>query len=396
MNEFSFANRTQWALTPNELTRLLEKLEKNGRRVINLTESNPTRCGFSYPKEALLKALHTPDNLRYEPSARGMLKARQAVAGYYRKKNLKVSADNIFLTSSTSEGYSFLFRLLLNSKERILAPYPSYPLFEFLAQINDVGMDDYPLIYDNHWHVDLPALQELISSRTRAIILVNPNNPTGSFVKPEELVAINDICMKNQMAIICDEVFLDYAFLGKGRSLSLANNRKTLTFVLSGISKCLALPQMKIGWIAISGPDSIVAETKKRLEIISDTYLSVNTPSQNALSTWLGFQSFLQRDILKRLKNNRTFLLKNLASVPSCECLKVEGGWYAVLRLPSVLSEEQWALEFLKKDSVFVHPGYFFDFETGSFIVLSLLLPFRIFKEGVKRIIKRIKAEVSY
>ncbi len=394
-SRFSFANRTQWPLAFNELTRLSERLKKSGRPVINLTESNPTNCGFSYPKEKLLRALCTSKNLCYEPSPQGIATARQAVSGYYRKKNLKVSASDIFLTSSTSEGYSFLFRLLLNPGEKILVPAPSYPLFEFLARLNDCQVESYPLVYDDGWCVDGHALQERLLPQVRAVVLVNPNNPTSSVISNEERIRLNKICSKNKTAIICDEVFLDYGFDGRLDRFSLANNRDALTFVLSGISKTLALPQMKIGWIVATGPKQLVSEAKGRLEIISDTYLSVNTPSQNALGDWLKLQLVLTQEILRRIRQNRAMLAACLREGPSCQCLKADGGWYAVVRLPSVMSEEQWALKFLNNDSVFIHPGYFFDFSGGSFIVLSLLLPQRAFQEGVRRIVKRIKAEVS-
>ena len=320
-----------------------------------------------------------------------MPKARKAVNRYYQKRDLNVPLDRILLTASTSEAYSYLFRLLLNPDEGILVPRPSYPLFEFLAQLSDCEINYYPLIYKKNWQIDLEALKNAMTSKTRAIVIVNPNNPTGSFLKREELLEINRFCENKDIAIICDEVFLDYSFSGDAQEISLANNSEVLTFTLGGISKSLALPQMKVGWIVASGPKEIVEESLKRLEVISDTYLSVNTPSQNALSIWLSLEPLIQKEILKRLNENREYLIKNLSTQKNCRCLKNEGGWYTILRLPSSRSEDQWALEFLEKDHVFVHPGYFFNFDEEVYIVISLLPQPKIFREGLKRIFNRVE-----
>ena len=392
-----FSKRTNWSLAPNKLSVCLEALKKEGHNVLNLAESNPTRCGFPYPKNEILTALHDPNNMIYEPWPSGALAAREGISRYYQKKNLEVPAEKIFLTSSTSEAYSYLFRLLLESGERILVPRPSYPLFEFLTQLNDITIDYYPLVYKKEWRIDLKALERAVSQKTRAIIIVNPNNPTGSFLKQKELLEINNLCRKHGMAIICDEVFLDYPFADNdSRPISLVDNSATLTFVLSGISKSLALPQMKIGWIVTSGPQELMKESQSRLEVIADTYLSVNTPSQNALASWLSQQRSIQREVLKRIEENRKFLTKALSKSQECHCLHGEGGWYVIMRLPSKYSEERWVMDFLKKDHVYVHPGYFFDFKEEAYIVLSLLPQPAVFREGVSRILKRVRAAVFY
>ena len=385
-----FAKRTDWKMAQNELMARLEALQKEGAEILNLTESNPTRCQFSYPSNKILPALADPQNMDYDPTSMGALKAREAVSAYYQKKGLTVSAQNILLTASTSEAYSFLFRLLFNPSEGILVPRPSYPLFEFLAQLSDVDMAYYSLKYDGHWQIDFDTLNDAINSNIRAIVLVNPNNPTGSLITPQELLKINELCRQKSIALICDEVFLDYSFnAGSASAKSLARNDAVLTFTLGGLSKSMALPQMKLGWITASGPEKLVENSLARLEVICDTYLSVNTPVQNALGRWLELLPVMQKEILSRVMENYKFLRQNI--INDCTCLDVQGGWYAVLRLPSNRSEEEWVMEFLEKDYTFVHPGYFFDFEDEPYIVMSLLPPAQVFKEGIKRVFNRVR-----
>lgn len=391
-----FSQRTQWKLTPNELSFRLEALEKQGQPVLNLIESNPTRCGLRYPKRKILRVLSNARNISYEPSGAGLTAAREAIVRYYQSRGFTVDPNRIFLTASTSESYSVLFRLLLNSGEHILVPRPSYPLFEFLAQLNDVTIGFYRLGYDKGWHIDLENFKKSVEAQTRAAVIVNPNNPTGSFLKQKERLEINHLCRQQDMAIICDEVFSDFYFAGdENRIGSMVENNAVLTFTLGGISKSLGLPQMKLGWMVVSGPDDLVTTTIERLEIILDTYLSVNTPAQNALSSWLQLRPVIQRRISRHLRKNRDLITRRLTPGNVCQCLNIEGGWYAVLRLPKNHSEEQWILEFLEADRVLVHPGYFFDFEQEAYIVLSLLVHPRIFKEGFKRILKRVSAVVS-
>jgi len=397
--KFLFSRRTNWPLNANGLSHALSSLREKNIPVIDLTESNPTRCGFPYPTEKILSSLADPQNMFYTPSASGSPEARDALSRYYRRKGFEVKPQRILLTASTSEAYSTLLRLLLNPGEHVLVGQPSYPLFEFLIELNDARMKNYPLIYkkdQKEWRIDLKALEKALCSQTRVIVLVNPNNPTGSFVNQGELAAINQLCLKHHLALICDEVFSDYAFQASPqRVLSLVSNPDTLTFSLGGISKCLGLPQMKLGWIVASGPKELVDEALARLEVIADTYLSVNTPVQNALSPWLAWQEDISKEIRNRLKQNLASLEKAVRAFGSEDLhdLNCEGGWYVVLKLPSgKYSEEKWAMEFLQKDHVFVHPGYFFDFQEEPFIVLSLLPKEETFKLGLERILRRIRS----
>jgi alanine-synthesizing transaminase len=400
MDNFHFSRRTNWHQEINTLNKALEELESKHITIMDLTASNPTSCGFLYP-EGMLSALNSLENLHYKPDACGMSSAREGVAKYYARQKLSLSPRDIVLTASTSEAYSFLMKLLVNPGEKILIPRPSYPLFQFLLEINDVDFDYYPLSYDGQkWRLDTETLEGLVmETKPKAIILVNPNNPTGSFISHAELNFLNEFCRKHQMAIISDEVFFDYA-LNQGDFVSCAGNQTVLTFVLGGLSKTLGLPQMKCAWILASGPQGVLRESLARLEIIADTYLSVNTPVQNALCLWLGHASEIQGQIISRVKENLHWLSSQLndrmqsisstSLLSSITLLSLQGGWYATLRIPAVRSEEEWVLEFLQEDHVWVYPGYFFDFEKESYIVLSLLPPVSIFQKAVGRIIERL------
>jgi aspartate/methionine/tyrosine aminotransferase len=387
MDKFPFARRTDWHQETNALDKAIEDLKKRGIDILDLTASNPTSCGFVYPQE-MLSVLNSLDNFDYHPDACGMKKAREAVARYYGRLQLSLPPHDIILTASTSEAYSFLLRLLVNPGEKVLVPKPSYPLFQFLLEINDVGFDHYPLIYDGQrWRLDTLALERLADQKTRAIILVNPNNPTGSYISRTELNFLNDFCRKHQIAIISDEVFFEYA-LYPADAVSCAGNEEALTFVLGGLSKTLGLPQMKCAWILASGPQAILQESLSRLEIIADTYLSVNTPVQNALGVWLDQAPGLQAQIISRVQKNWQWLSEHLSG--HTELLSLQGGWYATLRIPAVKSEEEWVLEFLREDHVSVYPGYFFDFDSEAYIILSLLPSLPVFQEAAGRIMQRL------
>ncbi len=386
MDNFPFALRTNWCRQPNALNKILEDLEARHIPVMDLTASNPTSCEFAYP-EGMLTRLSSPENFYYKPDAFGRPQARQAVARYYDCQKALIEPEDIILTASTSEAYSFLLRLLVNPGEKVLIPRPSYPLFPFLLEINDVQFDYYPLVYDGQWHVDLPALERALDARTRAIILVNPNNPTGSYISRAELDLLNQLCRRHAMSIIADEVFFEYAWR-QGESVSCAGNKEVLTFVLGGLSKTLGLPQMKCAWILASGPQAPLQDARERLEIIADTYLSVNTPVQNALSAWLDHAPGIQRQIISRVKQNAQWLSNHLND--HTQLLSLQGGWYAILRIPAVKSEEAWVLEFLQEDHVLVYPGYFFDMTEPAYIVLSLLPSPCIFQEAAGRVTKRL------
>ena len=389
-----FSTRTNWPLSSNRITEVLDRLKKNNIPIIDLTESNPPRCGFIYPSGRILQPLASERNLRYDPQPQGSLEAREAVVHYYKEHGREAAPERVFLTASTSEAYSYLFRLLADAGQEVLFPRPSYPLFQFLGDLNDVALNYYPLVYTDHWRIDFSRLEGCIQPNTKAIVLVNPNNPTGSFVKKDELSALNRICRAKNVPIICDEVFADFAFPGNKDVVSLAGNNSVLTFVLGGLSKTLALPQMKLSWIIVSGPAELVNQACRRLEVIADTYLSVNAPVQNAVAGWLSSKEEFQEQIKRRALDNLRFL-EETAGAARCRLLKPEGGWHAVLKIPNALTEEEWILEFLKGDHVFVHPGYFFDFEEDGFLVVSLLPPADVFKEGMKRIFQKIVGKTS-
>jgi alanine-synthesizing transaminase len=392
MGEFHFAGRTSWELGDNPLSIALGKKRAGGEEVIDLTESNPTRCGFSYPSDIFLSPLVGAQSLVYSPDPKGLLRARQAVAAHYGARGVGVDPQHMVLTSSTSEGYSFLFRLLLNPGERALIPAPSYPLFSYLAGINDVRFDHYFLEFRNgEWRIDFTSLEAALEKDTRLIVLVSPNNPTGSCIRKEDLAHLNAICAAEGIAIICDEVFGDYIFTGhQEKFFSLAENRAVPTFVLGGVSKALALPQMKLSWIIANGPPGYLDQALPKLEVIADTYLSVNTPAQLACLDWLKSADVIQRQVASRTESNFQFLRQEVARTGRGECLPVEGGWYAVLRVPSIVPESEWAVRLLEDGGVLVHPGFFFDFQEEGFIVVGLLLPPEKFAEGVERLCRRI------
>src|SRR3990167_474015 len=259
-----FSNRTNWPLSSNRIAGTLDQLKKANVPIIDLTESNPTRCGFTYPSREILRPFVSDQNLRYDPQSQGSLEAREAVARYYKEQGRDVPVERIFLTASTSEAYSYLFRLLVDAGQEVLFPRPSYPLFQFLGDLNDVALDYYPLVYTDHWHIDLPRLEGCVQPATKAVVLVNPNNPTGSFIKKDELSALNRICRTKNIPIISDEVFADFAFPGSKDAVSLVNNDAVMTFVLGGLSKTLALPQMKLSWIIVSGPEELATAACQR------------------------------------------------------------------------------------------------------------------------------------
>ena len=389
-----FSSRTNWSLIPNRLSELLRERRARGLPILDLTESNPTRCGFALDGGEILAPLNNPRALTYEPDPRGLRVARDAVAQYYSERGVRLDPDQIILTASTSEAYSFVFRLLANPGDKILAPQPSYPLFDFLGGLNDVEVIPYPLIYDDGWQVDLDALAARWDSRTRAVLVVHPNNPTGSYVHRGELARMIEKCHRNGAAIIADEVFADYGFgADVDRVPTHAKNSEALTFTLSGLSKISALPQMKLGWIVVSGPPELRAEAQARLEVIADTYLSVSAPVALAAPQWLAHRHAIQSQILERVQANLRKLDELLEPDLSVSRLKVEGGWYAILRVPSTRSDEDWAAEFLTQAGVSLHPGHFYDFPSEGFLVLSLLPAQEVFEEAIRRIISIICAQ---
>ncbi len=406
-----FARRTNWNLSPNALSAALDEQRASGREVLDLTLSNPTLAGFEYPQELIARALSDARALRYEPAAKGMPAARQAIARYYAGQGMAVDPERLILTVSTSEAYSYCFRLLCDPGDEVLVPLPSYPLFEFLAAIEDVRLVPYELVYDHGWQIEFESLRRGLGARSRAILVVQPNNPTGSYVKPWEFERLNALCREHDLALIADEVFLDYR-VEAAEALSFANasaeGASALSFVLSGLSKISGLPQMKLAWICCGGPGELVAAAMGRLEIIADTFLSPSTPVQLAAPALLEARHGIQRQIGERVRANlaeldrqlaraacagsaadadRSNLISANASSALCRRLRVEGGWCVVLRVPAVRSDEELVLALLRETGVLAHPGHFYDFPGEGYLVLSLITPERDFADGVCRLL---------
>lgn len=389
---FMFSHRTDWKLTPNRFTEAQREVLAAGAEVLDLTVSNPVRAEIHHDDETILGALASPGAMDYDPQPKGLRSAREAVARYYREqhKEFDVDPESIILTTSTSEGYSYVFRLLCNPEDEILVPKPSYPLFEFLADLQDVKLVSYPLIYDHGWQIDFPSLYKAVNHRTRAVVVVHPNNPTGSYVEEAERAALNDFCREFDLSLIVDEVFLDYAHDGVARP-TFATNEGALTFSLSGLSKISGLPQMKLAWVVTSGPQEKTAAAMGRLEVIADTYLSMNAPIQLGTSVFLDQRKSIQPLLIDRLRTNREELDRQLAKQKTCERLDVQGGWYAILRVPVKRTDEELAIELLRKSLVLVHPGHFYDFPSDGYLVVSLITPPAVFREGVKRVLGALK-----
>lgn len=391
-----FSRRTRWNLEKTAYAAALERLRVDDKPIFDLTASNPTTCGFEYDRAGILGELSRPECLEYEPDPRGLAVARAAVADYYAKAaGTRMSAEQIFLTTSTSEAYSYLFRLHCDPGAEILIAQPSYPLFDFLADLDDVRLVPYPLFYDHGWHIDVAALEERITSRTRAVVVVHPNNPTGHFTSPAERSLLEHVCEKHGLALIVDEVFLDYAAeTADAREKALASfstgEHPVLTYVLSGLSKVAGLPQMKAAWIAAFGPEPLLKAAMARLEIIADTFLSMNAPVQHALPYLLANHSGVQQQILQRVRENLAALDRQLSDAPAMSRLQVEGGWYAVLRVPALMSGDELAIRLMERERVVVHPGHFYGFDGDGWIVLSLLPPRVEFDEGVTRLLGSI------
>jgi aspartate/methionine/tyrosine aminotransferase len=386
-----FSRRTDWKLAPNRFTEALAQAHQSGAGILDLTISNPTRAGFSYDETAILDSLRNASSLDYDPQPKGLLNARKAVAAYYEERGESVDPESLVLTTGTSEGYAFVFRLLANPGDEVLVAKPSYPLFDFLADLQDVTLIPYSLIYDHGWQIDFHALEQALSEKTRAIVLVHPNNPTGSYVNAAERDQLNQLCQSHELALIVDEVFLDYSH-DDTRRHSFVSNNNILTFTLSGISKISALPQMKLAWIAVSGPDAYRQAAMERLEVIADTFLSVSTPVQWAAPVLLEQRTTIQPQVIERVRTNLAELDRQLMHQKGCSRLAVEGGWYAVLRVPAIRSDEDLAISVLRECGVLVHPGHFYDFPQDGYLVLSLISRAEEFREGVARLANFFKS----
>jgi alanine-synthesizing transaminase len=387
-----FASRTNWCLETNRLTRALEEHRRSGKELFDLTASNPTTCGLAYPEQEILAALADPRGLVYRPESKGLREAREAVAEYYAGRagfsgsSARIDPEHILLASGTSEAYSHIFHLLCEAGDEILVPAPSYPLFEFLADLADIHLIPYTLLYDHGWQIDFASLRAALTPRSRAVLVVHPNNPTGSFVKAHEAAELAEICATREMAIVADEVFLDYASDTPEHTFGLTD--RALTFTLSGISKISLLPQMKLAWTVVNGPESEVHTAVDRLEIIADTYLSPSTPVQLALPKFLSLRHALQAQLQQRTSANLSVLDRMLRESRSLRRTDREGGWYAILCAPVTGTDDDLAVALLERFSVLIHPGHFFNFSRDGFLVLSLITPEQQFQEGLRRLQK--------
>ena len=376
-------------LSSNRVTQALDRLRAAGAPVVDLTESNPTRVGLCYPPDAL-QPLADAAGLVYEPQPFGLLVARRAVAAALLRRGVSADAERLVLTASTSEAYSLLFKLLCDPGDHVLVPRPSYPLLEHLTCLDGVTPIPYALEYDGRWRIDLDGLSRAVGPRARAVLLVNPNNPTGSFVTREELDAVAAICRDSSLALIGDEVFNRYPLETDAADVpSVLDQKEALTFSLGGLSKAAGLPQLKLGWTIVDGPEGLVDEALARLELICDTYLSVSTPVQHAVPALLAVGETVAAQIAERIRANYRTLQRLAADHAASRVLHVEGGWYAVIQVPATRSEETLVLELLERDHVLVHPGYFFDFPREAFLVVSLLPDPDLLSQGVRRLLNR-------
>jgi alanine-synthesizing transaminase len=385
-----FSARTGWDLRESGFAAAIREAREAGRRLVDLTVSNPTVCGFDYDVEAILVPLADVAALTYDPDPRGMRATREAVAGYYGDHGASVDTDAVVLTTSTSEGYGYLFRLLCDAGDEVLVAQPSYPLFDFLADLEDVRLRTYPLFYEHGggggWWIDFAELEKRIGPRTKAIVVVHPNNPTGHATGAAERGRLEEVCARHGLALIVDEVFLDYP-LGEEQLMTFAvGPHPVLTFCLSGMSKIAGLPQMKVGWIVGLGPEGVRREAMGRLEVIADTFLSMNAPMQGALPSWLAGRRKIQQQILKRVRGNLA-AAQRAGVVNGVEVLRVVAGWSAILRLPQMGWDGDVAGVLLREVGVVVHPGSFYGIAESGRVVVSLLGFEQKFAEGLERIV---------
>jgi aspartate/methionine/tyrosine aminotransferase len=386
-----FSRRTGWDASPNKLSRLLEERRRSGKKLLDLTVGNPTLCGFTYPEKRIYEAISRKEGLVYSPEARGLRSARDAIVALYQARFPSLDTGNIFLTASTSESYSLLFKLLCDPGDTVLFPKPSYPLFDYLAGVNDVGTGYYRLTYDGQWTPDIGSLRDALDrippGKLGAVVLVNPHNPTGMYMDRTGYDEVADLAARHQAALIVDEVFMDYPTSpGRQPEPPRHNHPELLTFTLNGLSKMAGLPQMKLGWIVLSGPRKLLSVAGDRLEILCDTFLSVNTPVQAGLPGLLALAPSIGDQIRSRIWNNFSTLMaadREGYGPAGIEVLNTMGGWYATLRLPAGRTDEEFSVGLLENRGVFIYPGYYFDFEKDDLVVVSLLPREEEFVEGI-------------
>lgn len=387
------SSRLPHDLTPNQMTRALASARAAGTDVIDLTESNPTRAGISYPDD-LLVPLGDPRGLVYEPSPLGQWPAREAVALDYARRGLVVDARSIALTASTSEAYSLLFKLLCDPGDAVLVPRPSYPLFEHLTRLESVDAVPYELDYHGGWRIDGDSVMRQLTPRVKAVLVVSPNNPTGSFLHRDDLAVLVALLRPRGIALIGDEVFADYPLDPAPAACSVLEQEDIPAFALGGLSKSAGLPQVKLGWFAATGPMHLVSGLLTSYEVIADTYLSVSTPVQVAAPSLLAGGATVRAAIQQRIARNLDSLRRAMTAAPAATVLRVEGGWSAVLQVPTTEGEEALVLRLLTEHRVLAHPGYFFDFPRESFLVVSLLVAHDRFDTGIDRIAAHLAGAV--
>ncbi len=393
-----FSARTAWNRSENRWSAALEAARADGQPLLDLTESNPTRCAIA-DSSAFVHRLGHPRGTRYEPLPLGHPTARAAVARYYERRGYAVAPDEIVLTASTSEAYAWLFTLLADRRDNMLVPRPSYPLLDWLAAANEVQLRSYALAEDQGMRLDVSAVRAALDPKTRAIVVVHPNNPTGTFVLRDEARELEMLAARAETALVVDEVFGDFRWPEAPPATlpSFVDTRECLTFILSGLSKAALLPQLKLGWMVVRGPHDLVREALARLELIADTYLSVGTPVQLALPELLEQAPSLVEAGRARMLANLDTLDEVLAAADphggGVRRLPCEGGWYALLEIPRLHDDEGWAVLLLEQDHVVVHPGYFFDFARDGILIVSLLTEPAVFKEGLQRVLRRIAVE---
>ncbi len=383
---YSYSQRLSWSFSSNSLTQLLLEKRAAGIPLLDLTVSNPTRCLLEYPHEDIQKAFGRVPDFTYGPDPFGSHLARSAVADYYCERAISIASNQLLLTASTSEAYSLLFKLLCDPGDEVLAPLPSYPLFEYLAALESARMVPYHFRYDGNWYLDFASLRAQINQRTKAIIVVNPNNPTGAFLTAEEQGELLHLAKQFCLPIISDEVFTDYALTPSARiGKTLIGNESVLSFSLNGLSKAAGMPQMKLAWIATGGPAQEQRKARERLEVITDTYLSVGTPVQHALPDLLRIGEPIRQQLLRQIKKN-VAVMDSFVAGTAVQRLHLQGGWSAVLQLPRIMTEEDWVRGLLQEQDTLVQPGYFFDMESEAYIVLSLITPAGEFRAGIEKI----------
>lgn len=371
----------------NALTRVLDSLRARHIPIADLTESNPTRSGIAYPA-ALLEPLSSSAAMQYEPSPLGLPAARAAVAADQHRRGVDVDPAHVVLTASTSEAYSWLFKLMCGPADAVLVPQPSYPLFEHLTALEGIHACPYALEYHGRWSIDLSSLAKAPDT-TRAVLVVSPNNPTGSYLTRDDLEELSDLCRRRRWALVVDEVFADYPLEETAPLTDVAaRSPDVLSFSLAGLSKTVGLPQLKLGWMIVGGPPSDRDAALASLEMIADTYLSVSTPVQIAASHLLCAGAPVRAAIHERVRHNLELLRACTRRFPSCEVLRAEGGWSAVVRVPATRREEQMAVDLLEQERILVHPGYFFDFPHEAYLVVSLLPPSEVFSDAINRVLR--------